>query len=343
MNGVKPFKVLNGGGYIRPPPFPPNPPMDVEVANAPPSPTETPPGGSGDQIAGQPLKQRPATPPAKRPQTMPRSPIKSRLRSNKSTSHLPPLTAFGLSKFGSHTIESEHLVPPLHTSPSGRNYQSDPFFNNANRIIRRGDARVMYDAAQHGVVISSTPIRRNPQLGVVPEPPITMVLGGYTIENALVIRTDILTNPSIVTSVVDASALAPYTTSGVVTDRTLGSALNPIFQHLNVSRAMAGYIIQSTQRYDNTLLYAKGSFLAQQGARVAQEHVAVNYTAYPPDAPVVHIDIDAVGINVADLIGNEITEGSFIPIAGKDFKIFDLDIVYWLACPGRRSSPAAVP
>lgn len=96
------------------------------------------------------------------------------------------------SKFGSNTIETDCVSPVANSIPPVREYRTDPFYNNANALIHRGDARVEYVAQQHGVRFISYPTRYATNIGLHTERPISMVLGGYQEQNALVLRTDVI-------------------------------------------------------------------------------------------------------------------------------------------------------
>lgn len=246
--------------------------------------------------------------------------------------------------FGQNTISSHHLSAPTCEIEPNHEYSSAPFFQVSCNLVLRGDARVNYVAADHGVTFSSPLVRVAQGLGLVNEGNINMTVGGYNPNLVLMLPHRIMFDSGVATSTVDISNFQAYIQGGIVSDRNVGNALNAFLGNQTVARQMAGCFLVGLQRFDNLALYMKGAFYALLMTKCQQEGLQVVYPPLPADVPIQFLDLMAADTaTTVTTLTNAIIGGVFILITDVDFNLTDLDIVSWLAASGRRVGPNAAP
>lgn len=112
--------------------------------------------------------------------------------------------------------------------------------------------------------------------------------------------------------------------------------------NLNLTRAVAPLINGSMLRYDNKWLYAKGIFYALLSERCTQENIPLLFPVYPLPLQVQAFDTTAALASPTD-ISDPLQRGDFALFLDVDFRLSDIQFVYWLSASGRRLAPAAGP
>ncbi|QVT76731.1 Parp [Bemisia tabaci toti-like virus 1] len=246
------------------------------------------------------------------------------------------------SHFGIHTIESDHLTHVVANIAAGRDYVKRSFFDLGNYLIRRQDVRITYQPQSHGVVLQSQIARPAATGGVAVYPPVSLVVGGYEPHMKLTVRHSIVFKLPYIEGALAEDALGTYLPGGQPDDKKLTAALYPALGNLNLTRMVSPLINGSMYRYENKWLYAKGLFYCMLQERCNQENIPLIYPAFPLPLQVNYEDTSPPAANPA-IIADPLQRGDFALFLNLDFKMTDLQFVYWLSASGRRLAPAAGP